>query len=58
MSVTAATCVDANTSATAAIVLGEDAPAWLEERALPARLVSAEGEVLTVAGWPAEAVPA
>lgn len=57
-SVTAATCVDANTSATAAIVLGEAAPAWLEERALPARLVSAEGEVVTVAGWPAEAVVA
>ncbi|PRY40602.1 FAD:protein FMN transferase [Umezawaea tangerina] len=52
--VAAATCVDANTAATAAIVLGHDAPEWLAEHGLPARLVSASGEVLAVAGWPAE----
>jgi thiamine biosynthesis lipoprotein len=46
--------VDANTAATAAIVRGEDAPAWLEELGLPARLVAPGGEVVTVAGWPAE----
>jgi hypothetical protein len=38
-SVTAANCVDANIAATAAIILGPDAPAWLERLGLPARLV-------------------
>ncbi len=54
VSVTAGSCVDANTASTAAILLGEAAPAWLEQRALPARLVSHAGHVTTVAGWPAE----
>jgi thiamine biosynthesis lipoprotein len=54
VSVAAVSCVDANTAATAAIVRGEDAPAWLEELGLPARLVAPGGEVVTVAGWPAE----
>jgi thiamine biosynthesis lipoprotein len=50
--VAAATCTDANIASTAAIVLGRDAPAWLEARHLPARLVSADGTVVRVAGWP------
>jgi len=54
VSVAAATCVDANIAATAAIVRGADAPSWLEELRLPAWLLSRDGEVLTVAGWPAE----
>jgi thiamine biosynthesis lipoprotein len=54
VSVAAATCVDANIAATAAIVRGEGAPAWLEERGLPARLVTPGGDVVTVAGWPVE----
>jgi FAD:protein FMN transferase len=52
--VAAATCVHANTASTAALVLGDDAPAWLEERGLPARLVPREGAVVAVAGWPEE----
>jgi thiamine biosynthesis lipoprotein len=52
--VAAATCVDANAAATAAIVRGADAPEWLEERALPGRLVAPDGTVIRVAGWPAE----
>ena len=52
VSVAAATCLDANTASTAAIVLGTDAPAWLAERGLPARLVGADGQEFTVAGWP------
>jgi thiamine biosynthesis lipoprotein len=52
VSVAAATCVDANTAATAAIVLGHEAPSWLAAQGLPARLVSASGAVHTVAGWP------
>jgi thiamine biosynthesis lipoprotein len=51
-SVTAGTCVDANTASTAAIILGDDAPEWLGEHGLAARLVSYEGRVLTVGGWP------
>jgi thiamine biosynthesis lipoprotein len=55
VTVAAASCVDANIASTAAIVLGPDAPAWLEARHLPARLVARDGSVLRVAGWPAEA---
>jgi FAD:protein FMN transferase len=55
VSVAAATCVDANTASTAAIVLGRSAPAWLEQRALPSRLVGETGKATCVAGWPAEA---
>jgi FAD:protein FMN transferase len=55
VTVAAATCVDANVAATAAIVLGGDAPAWLAARALAARLVSETGAATCAAGWPAEA---
>ena len=46
------TCVAANVASTAAVVLGEEAPAWLAGRALPARLVRETGEVTYVGGWP------
>jgi thiamine biosynthesis lipoprotein len=52
--VAAATCVDANTASTAAIVLGGAAPAWLAEHGLPARLCAQDGTVTRVAGWPQE----
>jgi thiamine biosynthesis lipoprotein len=51
--VAATTCVAANTAATAAIVLGADAPGWLTTRGLPARLVDDGGRVQALAGWPA-----
>ena len=54
VSVAAKTCVDANVATTASFLL-EDAPAWLEARGLPARLVSIDGKVALVAGWPADA---
>ncbi len=50
--VAAATCADANAAATAAIVMGDRAPAWLARHGLPARLVAEDGSVLRVAGWP------
>jgi FAD:protein FMN transferase len=50
--VAAASCVDANTASTAAVVLGEGALAWLEAMALPARLVAQDGTSVRVAGWP------
>ena len=52
-SVVAATCVDANIVATAAIVRGRSAVPWLDELGLPARLVSTSGQVVRVRGWPA-----
>jgi thiamine biosynthesis lipoprotein len=55
VSVAAATCLDANTASTAAILRGADAPAWLAARRLPARLVAADGAIVHVAGWPTEA---
>jgi thiamine biosynthesis lipoprotein len=51
--VAGASCLDANAAATAAIVKGEGAVAWLDERGLPARLVGEDGAVLAVGGWPA-----
>jgi thiamine biosynthesis lipoprotein ApbE len=56
VSVAAATCADANTAATAAIIKGDQAPAWLASLKLPARLVSQDGAVRTVAGWPANPI--
>jgi thiamine biosynthesis lipoprotein len=54
VSVTAATCADANAASTAAIIRGDAAPGWLAGLRLPARLVADTGRVETVAGWPAE----
>jgi thiamine biosynthesis lipoprotein len=53
--VVAATCEAANAASTAAIVLGDVAPAWLEAARLPARLVGRDGRVVRLAGWPAPA---
>jgi len=50
--VAAGSCVDANTASTAAMIKGNVAPDWLEERRLPARLVGLDGGIVTVAGWP------
>ena len=52
VSVAAASCADANTAATAAIIRGRQAPAWLASLSLPARLVEPGGTVHTIAGWP------
>jgi len=53
VSVAAATCVDANTASTAAILRGERAVRWLEELRLPARLVRHDGTTVLTGGWPA-----
>ncbi len=52
VSVVAATCVDANIAATAAIVRGRAAVPWLDELGLAARLVSTSGQVVRLGGWP------
>jgi FAD:protein FMN transferase len=54
VSVAAGDCTDANTAATAALVRGHAAPAWLEEVGLPARLCARDGEVVLVGDWPRE----
>ena len=54
VSAVAGSCVLANAATTAAVVLGEAAPTWLEEREVPARLVTIGGNVATVNGWPTE----
>ncbi|KAB1990287.1 FAD:protein FMN transferase [Streptomyces triticiradicis] len=54
VTVAAATCVDANTASTAAVVLGERAVSWLRSTGLPARLVGHDGTVVRLGGWPAE----
>ncbi|MEU8495084.1 FAD:protein FMN transferase [Pseudonocardia alni] len=51
VSVAAASCLDANTAATAALVRGADAADWLVGLDLPARLVDVHGRIVTVGGW-------
>jgi thiamine biosynthesis lipoprotein len=51
VTVAAATCLEANAAATAAIILGDRAPAWLDSLNLPARLVRADGGVRFAGGW-------
>lgn len=54
VSVAATSCAEANVAATASVVLGEDAPAWLESRGFAARLLRDSGNVVQVGGWPEE----
>jgi thiamine biosynthesis lipoprotein len=55
VTVAAGSCLAANTASTAALVLGQAAPAWLGEQRLPARLVREDGTPTLTGGWPAEA---
>jgi thiamine biosynthesis lipoprotein len=52
VSVAASTCVDANTASTAAVIRADDAPRWLSERGLAARLVGVDGDIVHQGGWP------
>jgi len=54
VSVLAGDCLTANTASTAAIVLGQRAADWLEETGLPCRLVSVDGRLLKLGGWPSD----
>jgi thiamine biosynthesis lipoprotein len=58
VTVAGATCVDANTASTAAIIRAERSPAWLSSLGLPARLVRPDGSVLRLNGWPQEKLAA
>ncbi|HVU75982.1 MAG TPA: FAD:protein FMN transferase [Gaiellaceae bacterium] len=55
VSVYAASCVDANVAALAALLSGSDAPARLDERGLHGRFVGDDGTVSYAGGWPAGA---
>jgi thiamine biosynthesis lipoprotein len=55
VSVAAATCVEANAAATAALIMGGRAPAWLDDLKLPGRLVDTRGGVRFAGGWCASA---
>ena len=56
--VIAASCVEANAAATAAIIRGDDAPAWLAGLRLAARLVGVDGAIRYVGSWPIPVVAA
>ncbi|MDQ6883529.1 MAG: FAD:protein FMN transferase [Candidatus Dormibacteraeota bacterium] len=58
VSVVAASCVDANAAATASIVWGQAALAWLERNRLAARLVAANADVTRLNRWPRAEVAA
>ncbi len=51
-SAVARTCVEANAATTAAIVMGGDAPRWLADNGIAARLVARDGTVSRIGGWP------
>ena len=52
VTVAAASCVDANIASTNALIIGDDAPAWLGALGLPSRLVDVEGRITRVSAWP------
>lgn len=54
VTVSAASCLDANTASTAAVIRGHRAAPWLERLGLPSRLVSLDGTAQHVAGWPVD----
>ena len=58
VTVAAGSCLDANIASTATVVKGADGAAWLGATGLPARLVSAEGDVRGLNDWPVEALEA
>jgi thiamine biosynthesis lipoprotein len=59
VTVHAATATEANAASTAAMVLGEDAPAWLQAQGLAARLVPMTGGgAVRVGPWPQPAASA
>jgi thiamine biosynthesis lipoprotein len=51
-SAAAFSCVDANIVTTASLIRGQNAVPWIGSLRLPARLVTASGDVLRLGGWP------
>jgi thiamine biosynthesis lipoprotein ApbE len=53
VSAAAATCVEANAAATAALIMGEHAIEWLNSIEIPSRLVAVDGQVHYAGSWSA-----
>jgi thiamine biosynthesis lipoprotein ApbE len=53
VTVAAASCLEANAAATAALIMGEAAQRWLDARKLPSRLVRNDGRIEVAGGWAA-----
>ncbi len=51
VTVCGSTCLAADVAAKAAFLLGDDGPAWLDERGLPGRFVAADGSVRENRAW-------
>jgi thiamine biosynthesis lipoprotein len=58
VSTMAPSCVEANAWSTAAVVWGLDAIGNLDALGMPARLVSADGHIIRLGGWPPDAADA
>jgi len=54
VSVYAASCFDANVATLGALLIGRDAPQWLDARRVHARVVHQDGAVAYAGAWPAE----
>jgi FAD:protein FMN transferase len=53
-----ATCLAADAAAKAGFLLGNEGPAWLDARGIPARFLAADGAVTANRAWTATGVPA
>lgn len=51
--VRASSCVGANAASTAAVILGSDAPAWLDRRGLAALIIEQDGKTTHCGDWSA-----
>jgi thiamine biosynthesis lipoprotein ApbE len=51
VTVSGATCLDADVAAKAAFLLGDEGPDWLDERDLPGRLLLADDRAVTNRSW-------
>jgi thiamine biosynthesis lipoprotein len=48
----ASSALEANTASTASIVLGDEAPAWLNRNRVASRLERPDGTVVFTSDWP------
>jgi FAD:protein FMN transferase len=55
VTVSGATCLDADAAAKAAFLLDGDGPGWLDARGMPGRFVHASGEIVENAAWASQA---
>jgi thiamine biosynthesis lipoprotein len=51
VTVSAATCLQADIAAKAAFLLADDGPSWLEDRGLPGRFIALDGTELVNERW-------